>query len=52
MLSERNTLVHRLRMGRKVIGFSVSRIAADEGRNTFDCGGPSHRGRGLSNTLC
>ena len=30
MLSERNTLVHRLRLGRKVIGFAVSRIAAEE----------------------
>ena len=29
MLTERNTLVHRLRSGRKVIGFAVSRIAAD-----------------------
>ena len=30
MLIERNTLVHRLRVGRKVIGFAVSRMAADE----------------------
>ena len=30
MLRERNTLAHRLRLGRKVIGFAVSRIAADE----------------------
>jgi ribosomal-protein-alanine N-acetyltransferase len=30
MLTERNTLVHRLRLGRKVIGFAVSRLAADE----------------------
>ncbi|MGH6710469.1 MAG: ribosomal-protein-alanine N-acetyltransferase RimI, partial [Bradyrhizobium sp.] len=30
MLTERNTLVHRLRQGRKVIGFAVSRMAADE----------------------
>ena len=30
MLSERNTLVHRLRLGRKIIGFVVSRMAADE----------------------
>jgi ribosomal-protein-alanine N-acetyltransferase len=30
MLTERNTLVHRLRLGRKVIGFAVSRMAADE----------------------
>ena len=30
MLTERNTLVHRLRLGRKIIGFAVSRMAADE----------------------
>lgn len=30
MLSERNTVVHRLRVGRKIVGFSVSRIGADE----------------------
>ena len=30
MLAERNTLVHRLRIGRKIIGFAVSRLAADE----------------------
>ena len=30
MLTERNTLVHRLRIGRKTIGFAVSRMAADE----------------------
>ena len=30
MLSERNTLVHRFRLGRRVIGFAVSRMAADE----------------------
>ena len=30
MLAERNTLVHRLRFGRKTIGFAVSRMAADE----------------------
>ena len=30
MLTERNTLVHRLRLGRRIIGFAVSRMAADE----------------------
>ena len=30
MLSQRNTLVHRLRLGRRIIGFIVSRIGADE----------------------
>ena len=30
MITERNTLVHRLRLGRKTIGFAVSRMGADE----------------------
>jgi ribosomal-protein-alanine N-acetyltransferase len=51
MLSERNTLVHRLRMGRKVIGFSMSRIAADEAEILSIAVAQSHRGRGLSNNL-
>ncbi|HLJ00790.1 MAG TPA: ribosomal protein S18-alanine N-acetyltransferase [Bradyrhizobium sp.] len=51
MLSERNTLAHRLRMGRKLIGFSVSRIAADEAEILSIAVAPSHRGRGLSNAL-
>ena len=51
MLSERNTLVHRLRMGRKVIGFSVSRIAADEAEILSIAVAQGYRGRGLSNNL-
>ena len=51
MLSERNTLVHRLRIGRKVVGFSVSRIAADEAEILSIAVAQSHRGRGLSNNL-
>ena len=51
MLSESNTLVHRLRMGRKVIGFSVSRIAADEAEILSIAVAQGHRGRGLSNNL-
>jgi ribosomal-protein-alanine N-acetyltransferase len=51
MLTERNTLVHRLRMGRKVIGFSVSRMAADEAEILSIAVAESHRGRGLSNNL-
>ena len=31
MLTERNTLVHRLRAGRRIIGFAVSRMAAEFG---------------------
>ena len=51
MLSERNTLVHRLKKGGKIIGFSVSRIAADEAEILSIAVSPRHRGRGLSNTL-
>ena len=51
MLTERNTMVHRLRMGRKTIGFSVSRMAADEAEILSIAVAESHRGRGLSNNL-
>ncbi len=51
MLTERNTLVHRLRMGRKTIGFAVSRIAADEAEILSIAVAASHRGHGLSRNL-
>jgi [ribosomal protein S18]-alanine N-acetyltransferase len=51
MLSERNTLVHRLRLGRKLIGFAVSRIAADEAEILSIAVDAGHRGRGLSRNL-
>ena len=51
MLSERNTLVHRLRLGRKMVGFAVSRMAADEAEILSIAVAPSHRGRGLSRNL-
>jgi ribosomal-protein-alanine N-acetyltransferase len=51
MLSERNTLVHRLRAGRKIIGFAVSRIAADEAEILSIALDQNHRGRGLSHQL-
>ena len=51
MLSERNTLVHRLRLGRKVVGFAVSRMAADEAEILSIALAASHRGRGLSRNL-
>src|SRR3954469_769234 len=51
MLTERNTLVHRLRIGRKVIGFAVSRLAADEAEILSIAVAPSHRRRGLSRNL-
>ena len=51
MLIERNTLVHRLRMGRKTIGFAVSRMAADEAEILSIAVDANHRGRGLSRNL-
>lgn len=51
MLRERNTLVHRLRLGRKVIGFAVSRMAADEAEILSIAVDESHRGKGLSKNL-
>lgn len=51
MLAERNTLVQRLRMGRKTIGFSVSRLGADEAEILSIAIAESHRGRGLSHQL-
>jgi ribosomal-protein-alanine N-acetyltransferase len=51
MLAERNTLVHRLRQGRKTIGFAVSRMAADEAEILSIAVEPKHRGRGLSRNL-
>ena len=51
MLTERNTLVHRLRTGRKVIGFAVSRLAADEAEILSIAIDAGQRGRGLSRHL-
>ncbi|HKH01746.1 MAG TPA: ribosomal protein S18-alanine N-acetyltransferase [Bradyrhizobium sp.] len=51
MLTERNTLVHRLRVGRRIIGFAASRIAADEAEILSIAVASSHRGRGLSRSL-
>jgi [ribosomal protein S18]-alanine N-acetyltransferase len=51
MLTERNTLVHRLRLGRKVVGFAASRMAADEAEILSIAVAASHRGRGLSRNL-
>ena len=51
MLTERNTLVHRLRMGGRIIGFAVSRMAADEAEILSIAVAASHRGRGLSGKL-
>jgi len=51
MLTERNTLVHRLRLGRRVIGFAVSRMAADEDEILSIAIDADQRGRGLSRNL-
>jgi ribosomal-protein-alanine N-acetyltransferase len=51
MLRERNTLVHRLRMGRRTIGFAVSRMAADEAEILSIAIDDDYRGRGLSRDL-
>ena len=51
MLTERNTLVHRLRRGRKIVGFAVSRMAADEAELLSIAVDASQRGRGLSRDL-
>jgi len=51
MLTERNTLVDRLRLGRKIIGFAVSRIAADEAEILSIAIDENQRGRGLSRSL-
>ena len=51
MLTERNTLVHRLRLGRTVVGFAVSRMAADEAEILSIAIASGHRGRGLSRHL-
>ena len=51
MLAERNTLVHRLRLGRGIIGFAVSRLAADEAEILSIAVAPDYRGRGLSRSL-
>jgi ribosomal-protein-alanine N-acetyltransferase len=51
MLAERSTLLHRLRLGRKTIGFAVSRIAADEAEILSIAIEPFYRGRGLSRDL-
>jgi ribosomal-protein-alanine N-acetyltransferase len=51
MLSERNTLVHRLRLGRKIIGFAVTRMGADEAEILSIAVDAAHRGRGFSRDL-
>ena len=49
--TERNTLVHRVRQGRRVIGFAVSRMAADEAEILSIAIDAEKRGLGLSRNL-
>lgn len=51
MIGERNTLVQRLRLGRKTIGFAVSRMGADEAEILSIAVDSAYRGQGLSHTL-
>ena len=51
MLRQQNTLVHRLRLGSKFVGFAVSRMAADEAEILSIAVAPAYRGRGLSRQL-
>jgi len=51
LLSQRNTLVHRLRMGRRIIGFVASRMAADEAEILSIAVAKGYRGRGLSREM-
>jgi ribosomal-protein-alanine N-acetyltransferase len=51
MLRERNTLVHRLQLGRKTVGFAVSRMGADEAEILSIAVDAAYRGRGWSRNL-
>jgi ribosomal-protein-alanine N-acetyltransferase len=51
LLAERNTLTHRLRVGRQTIGFIISRLAADEAEILSVAIDQAWRGRGLSREL-
>lgn len=51
MILDRNTLTHRLRQGRQIIGFSVSRIALDEAEILSIAITAARRGKGLSRAL-
>jgi [ribosomal protein S18]-alanine N-acetyltransferase len=51
LLSQRSTLVHRLRLGRRMIGFVASRMAADEAEILSIAISPAYRGRRLSRDL-
>lgn len=51
LLSERNVLAHCLRRGKRMLGFIISRMAADEAEILSVAIDPAWRGRGLSRKL-
>lgn len=51
LLTERNVLAHRLRVGKTVAGFIISRTAADEAEILSVAIDAARRGRGLSRNL-
>ncbi|MCB1413065.1 MAG: ribosomal protein S18-alanine N-acetyltransferase [Xanthobacteraceae bacterium] len=51
MLREPGTMIHRLRRGREVVGFAVSRQTADEAEILSIAVSARARGRGLSRAL-
>jgi [ribosomal protein S18]-alanine N-acetyltransferase len=51
LLIDRNVLTHRLCQNHQIIGFAVSRRAADEAEILSVAIDPRHRGRGLSRAL-
>jgi ribosomal-protein-alanine N-acetyltransferase len=51
LLLDRNVIAHRAIMGRSIIGFILSRMAADEAEILSIAISPARRGRGLSRRL-
>ncbi|HEY0219758.1 MAG TPA: ribosomal protein S18-alanine N-acetyltransferase [Afipia sp.] len=51
LLAERNVLAHRLRVGKTIAGFIISRTAADEAEILSVAIDAASRGRGLSRDL-
>lgn len=51
LLTERNVLAHRLRVGKTIAGFIISRTAADEAEILSVAIDSAQRGRGLSRDL-
>jgi ribosomal-protein-alanine N-acetyltransferase len=51
LLVERNVIAHRLKRGRHILGFILSRLAADEAEILSVAVAPNERGQGLSRDL-